>query len=97
MNTPDADITRAALPAEEEVSRTILALAAESGDAGTVSPTQVAQALLPPDQWQRALPMVRRVAVTLAREGRLMIFRKGKPVDPEAFRGVYRLGLARND
>lgn len=97
MSKPDADTPRAALPAEEEVSRTILSLAAETGDAGTVSPTEVAQALLPPDQWQRALPLVRRVAVSLAREGRLMIFRKGKPVDPEEFRGVYRLGLPRND
>lgn len=97
MNTPDAESTRAALPAEEEVSRAILALAAESGESGTVSPTQVAQTLLPPDQWQRALPIVRRVAVGLAREGKLMIFRKGKPVDPGDFRGVYRLGLPRND
>ncbi|MDE1566660.1 DUF3253 domain-containing protein [Aquabacter sediminis] len=94
---PDADTSRAPLPAEDEVSRTLLALAAESGETGTISPTQVAQALLPPDQWQRALPLVRRVAVALAREGRLMIFRKGKPVDPEEFRGVYRLGLPRND
>lgn len=97
MNTPDAESTRPALPAEEEVSRAILDLAAESGESGTVSPTQVAQALLPPDQWQRALPLVRRVAVGLARDGKLMIFRKGKPVDPEDFRGVYRLGLPRND
>ena len=32
-------------------------------------------------------------AVDLARAGRLVIFRKGKPADPEDFRGVYRLGL----
>ena len=59
-----------------------------------VSPHAVAQMLLPPPaEWQRALPLVRRAAVRLALDGRLMIYRKGKPVDPSDFRGVYRLGL----
>jgi hypothetical protein len=34
---------------------------------------------------------VRRVAVRLMKEGRLVILRKGRPVDPDDFRGVYRL------
>jgi len=37
---------------------------------------------------------VRRAAVKLALGGRLIIYRKGKPVDPNDFRGVYRLGAA---
>jgi hypothetical protein len=28
------------------------------------------------------------------KQGRLVILRKGRPVDPEDFRGVYRLALA---
>jgi hypothetical protein len=40
---------------------------------------------------------LRRVAVRLAREGRLVITRKGRIVDPDDFRGVYRLGLPRLD
>jgi hypothetical protein len=40
---------------------------------------------------------IRRVAVRLALEGRLVIYRKGKPVDPNEFKGVYRLGLPRQD
>jgi len=36
---------------------------------------------------------IRRVAVRLMKEGRIVILRKGKPVDPNDFRGVYRLGL----
>ena len=43
--------------------------------------------------WRLHLGSVRRIAVKLAHEGRLVIFRKGKPVDPDDFRGVYRLGL----
>jgi hypothetical protein len=40
---------------------------------------------------------IRRAAVQLALAGRLVIYRKGKPADPNDFRGVYRLGLPRQD
>jgi hypothetical protein len=40
---------------------------------------------------------IRRAAVSLAQAGRLVIYRKGKPADPNDFRGVYRLGLPRQD
>lgn len=41
---------------------------------------------------------VRRVAVRLAAEGKVAIFRKGMPVaEPETTRGVYRLGMPRPD
>jgi hypothetical protein len=40
---------------------------------------------------------VRRVAVRLAHEGRVTITRKGKPVDPADFRGIYRLGQPRSE
>jgi len=42
--------------------------------------------------WQNHLQSVRDTAVVLAREGRIVIYRKGAPADPETFRGVYRLG-----
>ena len=51
----------------------------------------------PPEDWQTWLGDVRRTAVGLARDGRLVIYRKGKPVDPGDFRGVYRLGLPREE
>jgi hypothetical protein len=41
------------------------------------------------------MPPVRRAAVQLALAGRITIYRKGKPADPNAFKGVYRLGPAR--
>jgi hypothetical protein len=40
---------------------------------------------------------VRKVAVRLALEGRIVITRKGKPVDPADFKGVYRLSLPRSE
>jgi len=42
--------------------------------------------------WRGHLQSVRTAAVRLAEAGRLVIYRKGKPVDPRDFRGVYRLG-----
>ena len=42
--------------------------------------------------WRAHLQGVRAAAVRLADAGRLVIYRKGKPVDPHDFRGVYRLG-----
>ena len=56
----------------------------------SICPSEVAKSLQP-EQWQRMMGKVRGVAVGLAREGRLVITKKGKPVDPDAFRGVTRL------
>jgi hypothetical protein len=42
--------------------------------------------------WRAHLQGVRSAAVRLADGGRLIIYRKGEPVDPHDFRGVYRLG-----
>ncbi len=47
--------------------------------------------------WRTRLTQVRSTAVGMARKGQLVIYRKGKPADPDDFRGVYRLGLPRSD
>jgi hypothetical protein len=36
---------------------------------------------------------VRQVAVRLMKQGRVAIMRKGRVVDPDDFRGVYRIAL----
>jgi hypothetical protein len=58
----------------------------------SVSPEDVAKAL-DAEGWRRLLPQVRSTAVGLARAGRLVITRHGKPADPDSFKGVYRLRL----
>jgi hypothetical protein len=40
---------------------------------------------------------VRQAAIMLAEQGFVVIYRKGKSVDPRNFKGVYRIGLPRND
>jgi hypothetical protein len=82
-------------------------LCSHSGPGRTICPTQAARALCQhqaidgpppgPDDWHAFLPLIRRRAVALAREGRLVIYRKGKPISPDDMRGVCRLGSALQD
>ncbi|HYG27762.1 MAG TPA: DUF3253 domain-containing protein [Caulobacteraceae bacterium] len=58
----------------------------------TIDPADVAKALQP-ERWQRMLPQVRATAVGLARAGRIVITRHGKPADPDTFKGVWRMRL----
>jgi Protein of unknown function (DUF3253) len=81
-------------PAVEAV---ITSLCARAPQGDTISPIDAARAFADArgeDElgWRSHLGEVRRAAVKLALEGRLVIYRKGKVVDPADFRGVYRLG-----
>ena len=81
---------------ETEIEATMLQLVALRGAEKTVCPSEVARALGTPggDDWRSLMPPVRRVAVRLAKQGRIAILRKGKPIaDLDGFRGVYRLGV----
>jgi hypothetical protein len=64
---------------------------------GTLSAPEIAHAIAPDGDWHGLLMPIRGAAVALAQAGRLVIYRKGKPADPTDFRGVYRLGLPRQD
>jgi hypothetical protein len=82
-----------------DIESAILKLAAERGPDRTLCPSEAARALAGdhPDLWGPLMQPVRRVAVSLMKQGRLVITRKGRPVDPDDFRGVYRLSLPRQD
>lgn len=82
--------------AEQPLDQALLAVLARNGS-GTLSPTELAQAIGSTADWHGLLTPIRRAAVALAKSGRMVIYRKGKPVDPDDFRGVYRLGLPRHD
>lgn len=77
----------------------LLRIAASRGPDRTACPSEAARAIGGdhPDGWGPLMTPVRKIAVRLANEGRLVITRKGKPVDPNDFRGVYRIGLPRHD
>jgi hypothetical protein len=81
---------RPAFP-QEEIEAAILALTAARGAEKSICPTDAAKALHAGPDWQRLLPEVRAAAVRLADGGQVVITRKGKPVDPKDFKGVYRI------
>jgi hypothetical protein len=77
----------------ERIEETILALVEERGPGKTICPSEAARAIAgdKPDEWSRLMGPVRQVAVRLMKQGRIVIRRKGKTVDPDDFRGVYRI------
>jgi Protein of unknown function (DUF3253) len=87
---------------DDPLAQTILALCATLAPGKSICPTDAAKAFARAREedelaWRGHLSQVRARAVALARAGRLVITRKGKPVDPDDFRGVYRIGLPRGD
>ena len=89
-------------PREDPVARVILDLLAALEPGKSISPEDAARAFAagrakpsdPPDLWRRYLNAVRQQTLHLARQGRIAILRKGKPVDPaKPVKGVIRLAL----
>ena len=72
------------------IEDTIFAMLDPANPGKSIDPAAVAKAL-DPEGWRRLLPQVRSTAVGLARQGKLVITRHGKPADPDSFKGVYRL------
>ncbi|MBM3608985.1 MAG: DUF3253 domain-containing protein [Alphaproteobacteria bacterium] len=73
-----------------------------AGPQKTICPTDAAKAFASERgeddlAWRSWLQKIRGAAVGMARKGEIVIYRKGKPADPDDFRGVYRLGLPRSD
>jgi hypothetical protein len=91
MNDPDSNS-----PATKSLDDAILDVLAQPGTK-TLSAPEIANAIAADGEWHELLTPIRRAAVSLTQAGRLVIYRKGKPVDPTDFRGVYRLGLPRHD
>lgn len=74
----------------------IFALLAQRDGGKTICPSEAARTAWSGedgDGWRGLMPQVRATAVGLAHSGRLVITRKGRPADPDSFKGVYRLRL----
>ena len=94
-----AEAEAAGLPGHAAFARRMLGFLKilAGADASTLSAPEISQTIAPDGDWHGLLMPIRRSAVALARAGRLVIYRNGKPADPGDFRGVYRLGLPRQD
>jgi len=81
------------------IETTLLDMMAERGTEKSFSPSDAARRLggEHPDGWGPLMQPIRKVAVDMALQGRIVILRKGKPVDPADFRGVYRLAMPHHE
>ena len=85
----------------DPVAMAILDTLAGGKPGATVAPESVARAIATararpsdgPNAWRRYLSAVKQQALHLARQGRIEIVRKGKPVDLADFKGVVRYRL----
>lgn len=76
----------------DPIETAILDLVHARGPDKSICPSEAAKTVYPGD-WQTRMKQVRNAAVGLARKGEVIILRKGKPADPDTFKGVYRLTL----
>ncbi len=78
---------------------TLITLATSRGGDKTFCPSEAARLMggPHPDGWGPMMQPIRKEAVAMAIEGVIVIYRKGRPVDPLDFKGVYRLGMPRHD
>ena len=92
----DEKSTDPATISDEVIDGAIRSIVAERGTAKTACPSEVARRLAGPDEkrWRLLMKPIRARAVRLAKAGEIAIKRKGKAVDPDAFKGIYRLGRA---
>ncbi|MBK1661573.1 DUF3253 domain-containing protein [Paracraurococcus ruber] len=84
-------------PEEGAIAAEILRQTAARGPDKSICPSEVARALAGGDDgpWRPLMGPVRQAAIALARQGRVEILRKGKPVPVEEVRGVIRLRTPR--
>ena len=79
----------------DEIRQAIASAVMERGAGKTVCPSEIARALAGSDEkvWRLMMAPIRLEAVSMAKTGEVRILRKGRPVDPDDFKGIYRLAL----
>lgn len=78
-----------------QIRDVLLLMAAESPDGKSIGPDAVARAIAGKNEkvWRRLMKPIKDEAVRLAKEEKVILLRKGKPVDPDRVRGLYRIRL----
>lgn len=79
-------------PTDAQLRKAITTLLAAREPPATICPSEVARAAAP-DAWRPLMPRVREAAFAMARQGRIEVRQKGRPVPPDPPpRGPIRLG-----
>ena len=78
-----------------QIRDVLLLMAAESPDGKPIGPDAVARAIAGSNEkvWRRLMKPIKDEAARLAKDGKVILVRKGKPVDPDRIRGLYRIRL----
>jgi Mn-dependent DtxR family transcriptional regulator len=82
-----------------EAIRTALREIDKSRPGASIDPGEIARHLVGSDPavWGKIMKPLRPALVQMAKDGEIELTRKGKPVAPEALRGVYRLRVIAPD
>ena len=78
-----------------QIRDVLLLLASESPSGKPIGPDTVARAIAGKNEkvWRRLMKPIKDEAVRLAKDGKVILVRKGKAVDPDRIRGLYRIRL----
>jgi hypothetical protein len=78
-----------------QIRDVLLLMAAEAIDGKPIAPDAVARAIAGRNEkvWRRLMKPVKDEAIRLAKEEKVILLRKGKPIDPDRVRGLYRIRL----
>jgi hypothetical protein len=75
------------------ITQAILSTAIKRGKDKTTCPSEIARALFPGD-WRNHMAQVRDIAITLEKEGKVIITQHGKPIDTDHIKGPIRIRIA---
>ena len=78
-----------------QIRDVLLLMAAEAVGGKAIAPDAVARAIAGKNEkvWRRLMKPVKDEAIRLAKEEKVILLRKGKPVDPDRVHGLYRIRL----
>jgi hypothetical protein len=81
------------------VETAILRMVGERGPDKTICPSDAARSVAgnAVEAWGPLMQPLKRVAMRLATEGRVVLYRKGRVIDPMDVKGIYRIGLPRHE
>jgi len=80
------------MPQDIEIKNKILLMAKERGREKSTCPSEVARSLFP-DNWREHMDEIVDMAITLHKQGKVMITQKGQPVNVEKIKGPIRIKI----
>lgn len=81
---------------EDQIRKQMFLLLHERGASKTICPSEVARAIAGKNEneWRLLMRPIKAFAVEAANAGEIIIKRKGKMIDPQNIKGIYRIGLS---